>query len=102
MADGTLRVVRGRKEHVCAFCDWPIPKGDPHYTWTLAPSTWDGDYWYTGRAHVLCDAIFKGHEDWMYWDDSLPEPGEFRSEFLGFCESVRGRVVTWREERLSA
>src|SRR5690606_9162256 len=102
MVDGTVRVVVARKEHHCTLCDWPIPKGDPHETWTLAPSMWDGDYWFTGHAHILCLAIWSAHEDSIYRDDALPDPCEFRSEYLAYAESVEGRHVTWREERLDA
>lgn len=89
---GETYVVKARRDHECVLCGWTIPRGDHHWTWTLAPGAWDGDYWYTGRAHAVCLSVYRA-SDWCYFDDVLPEPGEFRSEILDLVEEATSRQV---------
>lgn len=91
----TSRVVVGRKDHECDLCGWTIPKGDPQWTWTLAPGMHDGDGWFTGRTHPICDAIYRA---WYWFDpyEPLPWPGDFRSELLADVVEVGPGGVVWR------
>lgn len=80
---GTTRTVRSRKEHRCDLCDWPIPKGDLHVTWTLAPSMWEGDSWFTGHTHVICEHIYRA-SGWFEPAEPMPFFADFWSEILAY------------------
>lgn len=90
---GSLYVARARKDHPCSMCDWTIPAGDHHWTWSLPPFMGDGDYWYVGRAHAICEELYSA-SDWPL-DEPLPDPLDFRYEFLDRAVSVERGHVEW-------
>ena len=92
---GESYVVYGRKDHLCDLCGFVIPKGDPHWTWRLAPGQHDGDYWFVGRTHAICARVYRSSE-WFDPHEPLPFPAEFRSEILAEVLWATSKVVAFR------
>lgn len=90
---GQIYVAKARKDHLCSLCEYVIPAGDHHWTWSLPPYMGDGDYWFVGRAHAICETIYR-ESDWLS-DDALPDPCDFRSELLAKVVSAERGHVEW-------
>lgn len=88
-------VARARRVHICNLCGWTIPKGDHHWTWTMAPGVWGGDSWFTAHVHAVCRAVWAHHNDSRY-EEELPWPPDFRSEYLAYVEWATSKTVKWK------
>lgn len=92
---GEAYVVVGRKDHRCDLCGFIIPKGDPHWTWRLAPSMHDGDDWFVGRTHPICQSVYQSSE-WYDPYEPMPYADEFCTEILAEIVSATSTVVVFR------
>lgn len=92
---GLVYVTRARTDHECSLCGFVIPKGDHHWSWKVAPSMWDGDSWFVGHVHAICDAVYRCSE-WFDPGEALPDPSDFRSEILGEVVSATSSIVAFR------
>lgn len=92
---GESHVVTARKDHRCDLCGYTIPKGDPHWTWTLAPGMNEFDEWWTGRTHIICDRIYRASE-WFDPYEPMPDPGDFKAEILADVLWATSKVVAFR------
>jgi hypothetical protein len=54
-----LRTPTGRKQHICAWCAGPIPKGEKHKHFI---GIWDGDF-QNWRMHDECFATSAGAQE---------------------------------------
>jgi hypothetical protein len=56
----------------------------------------DGDYWFTGHTHVICDVVYR-RSDWFDPYEPMPDPSDFRSELLEAVASVGPEGVEWKK-----
>lgn len=90
-----MRTVKARKDHKCDYCGYRIDKGEHYLTWTLMPSEWDGDGWYTGHAHDRCYTVYIFAPEYRGWDGEFPDQSEFR-ETLKTVKAIKDGKVIWR------